>query len=511
MIDLFGEMATYPFIVRAVVVGFFVSLCASLLGVSLVLKRYSMIGEGLSNVGFGALSVALAFNVAPLKVSVPVVVLAAFLLLKINENSKIKGDSAIAIISTASLAGGVLLVSKTTGMSLDVCNFMFGSILAMKKSDVSLSIALSILVLLLFVIFYNRIFSVTFDEPFAKATGTKTSFYNMLIAILTAITIVLGMRLMGALLISSLIIFPALSSMLVFKRFQSVVISSAIISALCFLAGLVLSYRFETPTGATVVMANLVVFALLFAIGKLKTASKYTKVASLTLLSLLLLAGCGSEKTNAQKYPIPPQVESPTKEESKKESSKPSESKKDTTAPPKEEKKEQPPTQKDEKSPKETPSKESQTTKPSESSSDPSAVPKGHIPKDASAPKPQKKNGEELVITEKFFITQINDIFYNIDDYKGKTIVVEGMFSMFPNSNGELVIPTVYRLGPGCCGNDGWGGFMLHYDGELPEAGEWIEVKGTPSIQEEDLFINLYLDVTSFKIKKERGSEYVEN
>ena len=211
--NIIFEMLSYDFIVRALIVGLLVSLCASLLGVSLVLKRYSMIGDGLSHVGFGALAIATAMNAAPLKVSVPVVVFAAFMLLRISENSKIKGDAAIALISTGSLAIGVIVISMTTGMNTDVCNYMFGSILAMSKDDVFLSISLSIIVLILFVVFYHKIFAVTFDENFAKATGTNTGVYNMLIAFLTAITIVLGMRMMGALLISSLIIFPSLTSM----------------------------------------------------------------------------------------------------------------------------------------------------------------------------------------------------------------------------------------------------------------------------------------------------------
>ncbi len=260
MSEFFAELFSYPFIVRAVIVGILVSLCASLLGVSLVLKRYSMIGDGLSHVGFGSLAVATALNVAPLSVSVPVVVLAAFLLLKVTENSKIKGDAAIALISTSSLALGVIVISLTTGMNVDVCNYMFGSILAMSKSDVKLSIALSVAVLVLFVVFYNRIFAITFDETFAKAIGLKTNLYSMLIALLTAITIVLGMRIMGVLLISSLIIFPALTSMRVCKKFKTVTISSAIVSVVCFFAGIVISYVFATPTGASIVIVNIVAF-----------------------------------------------------------------------------------------------------------------------------------------------------------------------------------------------------------------------------------------------------------
>lgn len=212
LFDLLRELLSYSFLQRAFLVGIIVALCSALLGVSLVLKRYSMIGDGLSHVGFGALSIAMAMNFAPLKVSVPVVVLSAFLLLRISENSKIRGDAAIAIISSSSIAIGVLVTSLTTGMNTDVYNFLFGSILAMSREDVILSVALSAVVLLLFLFFYHRIFAVTFDENFARATGTNAGLYNMLIALLTAVTIVVGMRIMGSLLISSLIIFPACPS-----------------------------------------------------------------------------------------------------------------------------------------------------------------------------------------------------------------------------------------------------------------------------------------------------------
>ncbi|MDR2610071.1 MAG: metal ABC transporter permease [Clostridiales Family XIII bacterium] len=270
MFDTLAEMFSYTFLVRAVVVGLLVSLCAALLGVSLVLKRYSMIGDGLSHVGFGTLAIATAMNAAPLTVSIPVVVLAAFLLLRISENSKIKGDAAIALISTGSLAVGVLVISLTTGMNTDVCNYLFGSILAMSKEDVTLSIALAIIVLAVFVLSYNKIFAVTFDENFAKASGVKTGAYNMLIALLTALTIVLGMRMMGAMLISSLIIFPALTSMRLCKRFKAVTICSAIVSVICFFIGVVISYIGATPTGASVVIVNIIAFLLFWSVNLLK-------------------------------------------------------------------------------------------------------------------------------------------------------------------------------------------------------------------------------------------------
>ena len=258
MIEMIGEMMSYPFVVRAVVVGVLVSLCAALLGVSLVLKRYSMIGDGLSHVGFGAMAVATAFNFAPLVFSIPVVIAAAFLLLRISESSKIKGDSAIAIISTGALAVGVITVSLTTGMNTDVSSYMFGSILSMTDDDVVLSVILCICVLFMFVFFYTKIFAVTFDESFAKATGTRTGLYNSLIALLTAVTVVLGMRMMGALLISALIIFPALTSMSLCKSFRSVTICSVILSLVCFLIGITASYGLNTPTGATVVVVNII-------------------------------------------------------------------------------------------------------------------------------------------------------------------------------------------------------------------------------------------------------------
>lgn len=258
MIEMIGEMMSYPFMVRAVVVGVLVSLCAALLGVSLVLKRYSMIGDGLSHVGFGAMAVATAFNFAPLVFSIPVVIAAAFLLLRISESRKIKGDSAIAIISTGALAVGVITVSLTTGMNTDVSSYMFGSILSMTDDDVVLSVILCICVLFMFVFFYTKIFAVTFDESFAKATGTRTGLYNSLIALLTAVTVVLGMRMMGALLISALIIFPALTSMSLCKSFRSVTICSVILSLVCFLVGITASYGLNTPTGATVVVVNII-------------------------------------------------------------------------------------------------------------------------------------------------------------------------------------------------------------------------------------------------------------
>ncbi len=270
MFDVILQMFSYPFMVRAVTVGVLVSLCAALLGVSLVLKRYSMIGDGLSHVGFGALAIAAALGAAPLWVCIPVVSLAAVLLLRISHNTRIKGDAAIALISSGSLALGVLVVSLSGGMNTDVNNYMFGSILSLSRGDTWLGIALSVVVLCLYLLFFNRLFAVTFDETFARATGTRAGAYNLLIALLTAVTVVLGMRLMGALLISSLLIFPALSAMRVCRTFRQTVVTAAATSVLCFLGGTVLSFVYELPTGATVVAVNILAFAVCAAVGAIR-------------------------------------------------------------------------------------------------------------------------------------------------------------------------------------------------------------------------------------------------
>ncbi|MBQ4087347.1 MAG: metal ABC transporter permease [Clostridia bacterium] len=269
------EMLSYPFMARAVIVGILVSLCAALLGISLILKRYSMIGDGLSHVGFGALAMAQVLGFAPLAFTVPVVVLVAILLLRLSETGKIKGDAAIAAISTGSLALGVMVISLSNGANTDLVNYMFGSILAMSDADVTLSLALSVCVLILFIFFYNKIFAVTFDETFAKATGKKTAVYNTVIAALTAITVVLGMRMMGALLISALVIFPGLTAMRLFRSFSGVTVCAVILSAVCFFIGMTLSYLFALPTGASVVLVNILAFVLFTVLGAIR--NKYSR------------------------------------------------------------------------------------------------------------------------------------------------------------------------------------------------------------------------------------------
>ena len=256
------QMFSYPFMQRALIAGVLVSLCAALLGVSLVLKRYSMIGDGLSHVSFGALAIAVALGFTPLYFSIPVVILAAFFLLRMASHPRWNSDAAIAVMSASALAIGIIVISRTTGMTTDVDNYMFGSVLAMTKDDVALSVVLCAAVLVLFILFYHKLFAVTFDENFSRATGLNVDWYNTLLAILTALTIVLGMRMMGAMLISSLVIFPALTAMRLFKSFRGVVICSAVTSVSCFCAGLTASFVLSTPVGASVVVANLALFLL---------------------------------------------------------------------------------------------------------------------------------------------------------------------------------------------------------------------------------------------------------
>ena len=258
---LFLQMFSYPFLLRALIVGIMVSLCAALLGVPLVLKRYSMIGDGLSHVSFGAIAIAVAVGWTPLAFSVPVVILVAFFLLRMR-HARMGGDAAIAVFSASALAIGIIVTTLTSGMTTDVASYMFGSLLAMDRADVILSCCISFAVLVLYLLCYRHIFAVTFDESFARAGGEKVDVYNSLLAVLTALTIVLGMRMMGAMLISSLVIFPALTAMRLFKSFRAVVLSAAVSSVVCFTVGLCASYLLSLPVGAAVVVSNLLVFLL---------------------------------------------------------------------------------------------------------------------------------------------------------------------------------------------------------------------------------------------------------
>lgn len=283
MTDIFTTLGSYlerSFVQNAIIVGVLIALCSSLLGVTLVLKRYSFIGDGLSHVAFGAMAIAAVIGLTDdMPLTLAITVVCAVLLLRMGKNAKIKGDAAIAVISVGSLAIGYLLMnlfSTSSNISGDVCSTLFGStsILTLSSFDVWMCVILSVIVVLFFVLFYNRIFSVTFDENFAKATGQRAGFYNLLIAIVIAVIIVVSMQLVGSLLISALVIFPALSAMRVFKSFKSVTICSAIISVICALTGLLISILAGTPVGSTIVGVDIVVFIIFLIIGKITGGKK---------------------------------------------------------------------------------------------------------------------------------------------------------------------------------------------------------------------------------------------
>jgi len=276
MRDAFSTLAeyfSYPFIRYALIVGILIALSSALLGVILVLKRFSFIGDGLSHVAFGAMAVASVAGLSNnMLIVLPITVVSAVILLRTGQNTKIRGDAAVAMISVGALALGYLLMNifpASSNVSGDVCSTLFGSvaILTLSKLDVWLCVGISAIVIAFFLLFYNRIFSVTFDEGFSAASGVKVKTFNLAFAIITALIIVLAMNLVGSLLVSALIIFPALSSMRVFRTFKSVIMSSAVVSVFCAVVGIVCSVLFDTPTGATVVAVNIVVFAIFFAIG----------------------------------------------------------------------------------------------------------------------------------------------------------------------------------------------------------------------------------------------------
>ncbi|MDD6478947.1 MAG: metal ABC transporter permease [Oscillospiraceae bacterium] len=264
----------YPFVRYAFIVGLLISLCSSVFGVMLVLKRFSFIGDGLSHVAFGAISIAAVLNLTNnILIVMPITVLCAVLLLRTGQNTKIRGDAMIGMVSVAALAIGYLLLnifSTSSNVAGDVCSTLFGStsIITLSKTDVIICAVVSLVVMALYLLLYNRLFSITFDENFAKATGIRANAYNVLIAIIIAVIIVLAMNLVGSLLISALVIFPALSSMRIFKSFKAVVISSAIISVFCAGVGIIVSLLAATPVGPTIVTADIIVFLIFCAAAK---------------------------------------------------------------------------------------------------------------------------------------------------------------------------------------------------------------------------------------------------
>lgn len=263
----------YPFVRYALIVGVLIALCSSLLGVTLVLKRFSFIGDGLSHVAFGAMAVATVLNLTnDMPLILGVTILCAILLLRTGQNTRIKGDASVAMISVGALAIGYLLMnlfSTSSNLTGDVCSTLFGStsILTLTATEVWLCAALSVVVVLVFALFYNKIFAVTFDEDFAKAVGTKANGYNLLIAVIVAVIIVLAMNLVGSLLISALVIFPALSAMRVFKSFKAVTICSAVLSVVCALSGILISILAGTPVGSTIVAVDILAFGIFYAAG----------------------------------------------------------------------------------------------------------------------------------------------------------------------------------------------------------------------------------------------------
>ena len=270
----------FPLVRYALIVGVLIALCSSLLGVTLVLKRFSFVGDGLSHVAFGAIAIASVFNLSNnMYLVLPITIISAILLLRTGQNAKLKGDAAIAMISVAALAFGYLLMnlfSTSSNLSGDVCSTLFGStsILTLSKRDVWLCVVLSIAVLLVFVLFYNRIFAVTFDEVFMRATGSHADGYNLLIAVIIAVIIVLAMNLVGSLLISALVIFPALSAMRIFKSFRSVTVFSAILSVFCAFFGMLISILAGTPVGATIVAVDTLAFFACSAAGMVKGGAR---------------------------------------------------------------------------------------------------------------------------------------------------------------------------------------------------------------------------------------------
>lgn len=279
MLEKLSEYLQYDFVRFALVAGVLIALCSALLGVTLVLRRYSLIGDGLSHVAFGATTVAMIFSVTPLYVSLPATIAASVLLLR-GGRSKLRGDSAVAVISVSALALGYLILNifskKTTNLSGDVCSILFGStsILTLKKSDVVACVVLTVAVVAVFALFYNKIFAVTFDETFTSAVGTKCGVYNAVLAVTTAVVIVLAVNLVGALLISALIVFPALCSMRLFRSFRGVMLGAAVLSVICAVSGILISILYSTPVGSTIVAFELVVFIICIIVDVLKGGTK---------------------------------------------------------------------------------------------------------------------------------------------------------------------------------------------------------------------------------------------
>ncbi len=266
--NLLIESLQYDFIIRAILVGSLIALSSAFLGIFLVLQRQSMIGDGLAHVSFATIAIALFFNQSPLIVSIPLVILASFLIIKLNDKAGINGDAAIGLISAFAVALGVLISSLSQGFNIDLFCYLFGSILVISQLDVILSIILSVIVIVLIVFYYNSLFAMTYDQEFAKVIGLDTNKMKYLISVLTSITVVLGIRVVGTMLISSMIIFPTVTALLVTKSFKETILMSTIVSVLSVILGIFISYIFNLPTGATIVIINGIIFVLVLTIAR---------------------------------------------------------------------------------------------------------------------------------------------------------------------------------------------------------------------------------------------------
>lgn len=275
ILEMISSPILFKIMIRAAAVGVLVSLCASVLGVTMVLRRMSMIGDGLAHAGFGALAVATLLDSTgkfSMEISIPIVILVSFLLMKLAERGVMGGDAAIAVVSTGMITAGVLIFSFTTGYTADMCSSLFGSasVLTLTDKDLYLSVGLSAVVVILFLLFYNRIFAVTFDEAFAAATGVRADIYKLMISALTSVTVVVGMKMIGSVMISALIVFPALTAMRIRKSFRGVIVTAGILSVLCFIAGFVICCEFALPAGASVVAVDLIVYVAVSAFANIR-------------------------------------------------------------------------------------------------------------------------------------------------------------------------------------------------------------------------------------------------
>ncbi len=511
-----AEMFSYPFMLRALIVGVIVSVCAAMLGTSLVLRRYSMIGDGLSHVGFAALAIAYAMNLAPLSVAIPVCMAAAFILLRLKESSHIKGDAATALMCSGALAAGVMTISLTTGMNTDVCNYMFGSILAVSRTDMIFSTAMGITIVILYIFFYNRIFAMTFDDSFAKATGMHSDLCNIIMAMMTAVTVVLGMRMMGTLLISSLIVFPSLTAMRLCRNFKSVIICSAVTAVICFVLGLVISYTAATPTGASIVMCDIVCFLLFSALSNIKCKKKLSEliVTVIIMVSLpVFIAGCGkNERHDAVIYKGSDVSENMASEGNVAEDEKllavlaaAAESENAVSAA------DTGKTASDNTS--NTVSGNSMTAElPSEFTGKNIRKNGGTAYYDCQYENDReyiKKNGIDITVGDNLYMTQINDWYTNFSDYDGRSVEIEGYYlDMDPYL-------FVGRKGPTCpyC-TGGYVDFEFLPQNDLPSCVSeetWIKVTGVLRRGYDTEIKNYfyYIEAVDVKIEEKTGKDTV--